>query len=263
MPPAARVGDSHACPSGSHVGGPVRAPASTTVNIGGQPAARAGDRAACSGPLDTIAQGSPTVFIDGRPAARVGDKTTHSGLIVTGCATVNIGNAATDPGLPGAGGGGGGGTPLPGGPGGPGSPGAPGSGGSSGGATTPGSGGAAGSASNPAGAAGADAGKKTGLRLFGVPISLDTVRSIAKLAQQMIPGLATRVPPVDPAALQATLAELRAAIEARDVEGVNAITARLTAMIQNGGAPPADPASAEEPAPANTPTSPWTWKGGP
>ena len=89
MPPAARVGDQHACPS--HVGGPVIR-GSDTVRIGGQPAARVGDQSTCGGGRDTIVQGAPTVFIEGRPAARSGDRCAHSGVIVTGLATVIIGN---------------------------------------------------------------------------------------------------------------------------------------------------------------------------
>ena len=89
MPPAARLGDQHACPA--HVGGPVVA-GSATVKIGGQPAARVGDQSSCGGSRDTIVQGAPTVFIEGRPAARAGDRCAHSGVIVTGLPTVIIGN---------------------------------------------------------------------------------------------------------------------------------------------------------------------------
>src|ERR1051325_9399735 len=92
MPPAARVGDLHACASTG--AGPVGPPGSASVNIGGKPAARAGDRATSGGAPDTIVQGSPTVFIDGRPAVRAGDHCSRGGVVVTGCETVNIGNAA-------------------------------------------------------------------------------------------------------------------------------------------------------------------------
>jgi uncharacterized Zn-binding protein involved in type VI secretion len=65
MPPAARVGDMHACPMVTgvvpHVGGPALPP------------------------------GCPTVLLGGMPAARVGDSTAHGGTIVVGCPTVNIG----------------------------------------------------------------------------------------------------------------------------------------------------------------------------
>jgi len=94
MPLAARVGDMHTCPmvTGTvpHVGGPVLPPGCATVMIGGQPAARVGDMLICTGPPDTIAAGSATVMIGGMPAARLGDSTTHGGVIVAGCATVNI-----------------------------------------------------------------------------------------------------------------------------------------------------------------------------
>jgi len=96
MPPAARVTDIHTCPQVTgmvpHVGGPILPPCEPTVIIGGMPAARVSDHAACVGPIDTIAQGSPTVFINGKPAARIGDMTQHGGVIVTGYPTVTIGN---------------------------------------------------------------------------------------------------------------------------------------------------------------------------
>jgi uncharacterized Zn-binding protein involved in type VI secretion len=75
-----------------HVGGPILPPGEPTVMIGGMPAARVGDMATCTGPPDTIVQGSGTVMIGGMPAARMGDITTHGGSIVIGCPTVNIGN---------------------------------------------------------------------------------------------------------------------------------------------------------------------------
>jgi uncharacterized Zn-binding protein involved in type VI secretion len=95
MPSAARVGDLHVCPMTSgpvpHVGGPVLPPGCATVLIGGQPAARAGDMAVCTGPPDSIALGSATVLIGGQPAARMGDMTAHGGTIALGCPTVQIG----------------------------------------------------------------------------------------------------------------------------------------------------------------------------
>lgn len=98
MPPAARVTDMHTCPMQTpglppipHVGGPILPPGCPTVLIGGQPAARMGDMATCTGPPDTIAQGSATVMIGGQPAARMGDITAHGGSIVAGCPTVIIG----------------------------------------------------------------------------------------------------------------------------------------------------------------------------
>jgi uncharacterized Zn-binding protein involved in type VI secretion len=98
MPPAARVNDMHVCPMQTpgvppipHVGGPILPPGCPTVLIGGQPAARMGDMALCTGPPDSIAKGSATVMIGGMPAARMGDLTAHGGSIVAGCVTVIIG----------------------------------------------------------------------------------------------------------------------------------------------------------------------------
>ncbi|MCE4564232.1 PAAR domain-containing protein [Maribellus sp. CM-23] len=95
MPPAARITDMHVCPmvTGTvpHVGGPILPPGCATVLIGGQPAARVGDMATCTGPPDTIAMGSGTVMIGGMPAARLGDSTAHGGTIVSGFGAVMIG----------------------------------------------------------------------------------------------------------------------------------------------------------------------------
>ena len=97
MPPAARIGDMHACPMASpatppvpHVGGPISM-GCATVLIGGVPAARVGDMCICVGPPDTIAMGSFTVKIGGQFAARLGDLTSHGGLISVGFPTVLIG----------------------------------------------------------------------------------------------------------------------------------------------------------------------------
>ncbi len=91
---AARMTDPHGCPAVTgvvpHVGGPITA-GCETVLIGGSPAARVGDSAACNGPPDTVAAGSPTVFIGGKPAARMGDPTVHGGVITMGEKTVLIG----------------------------------------------------------------------------------------------------------------------------------------------------------------------------
>lgn len=95
MPAAARVGDMHTCPLVTgvvpHVGGPVLPPGCPTVLIAGMPAARVGDMLTCTGPPDTILQGSATVTIGGMPAARMGDPTAHGGLIILGAPTVIIG----------------------------------------------------------------------------------------------------------------------------------------------------------------------------
>ena len=85
----------HTCPmvTGTvpHVGGPVLPPGCPTVMIGGMPAACVGDMLTCTGPPDTISNGSSTVMIGGKPAARLGDPTAHGGSIILGCPTVNIG----------------------------------------------------------------------------------------------------------------------------------------------------------------------------
>lgn len=96
MPPAARVGDMHTCPmvnpGGSpHVGGPITGPGAATVLIGGMPAARLSDMAACAGPPDVLVLGSATVLIAGQPAVRQGDSTAHGGVVVAGLPTVLIG----------------------------------------------------------------------------------------------------------------------------------------------------------------------------
>lgn len=92
---AARINDMHTCPliTGTvpHLGGPIMPPGATSVHIGGLPAAKVGDLVACSGPPDTITQGSATVMIEGMPAARMGDITAHGGSIVAGEPTVMIG----------------------------------------------------------------------------------------------------------------------------------------------------------------------------
>ena len=96
--PAARIGDMHVCPMVTpglppipHVGGPVLPPGKPTVLIGMMPAATATSMCVCVGPPDTIAMGSTTVLIGGLPAARMGDSTAHGGTIVIGCPTVLIG----------------------------------------------------------------------------------------------------------------------------------------------------------------------------
>ena len=95
MSNAARINDFHVCPlvtsNVPHVGGPILPPGMPTVFIESMPAARMGDMAVCSGPPDTILQGSATVFIGNMPAARMGDTTAHGGTITLGAATVFIG----------------------------------------------------------------------------------------------------------------------------------------------------------------------------
>ncbi len=92
---AARINDMHTCTmvtgTTPHVGGPILPPGCPTVLIGGQPAARIGDMAVCTGPPDTITSGSTSVLIGGQPAARQGDSTAHGGVITSGQLTVLIG----------------------------------------------------------------------------------------------------------------------------------------------------------------------------
>ena len=92
--PAARTGDMHVCPMVTgmvpHVGGPLL-PAVTNVLICGKPAANIATLATCAGPPDRIIKGSSTVMIGGLPAARRGDATLHGGTITQGCPTVLIG----------------------------------------------------------------------------------------------------------------------------------------------------------------------------
>ena len=96
MPPAARVGDMHTCPMVNpggvpHVGGPITGPGAASVLIGGMPAARLSDMAACAGPPDVLVLGSATVLIAGQPAVRQGDSTAHGGVVIVGLPTVLIG----------------------------------------------------------------------------------------------------------------------------------------------------------------------------
>jgi hypothetical protein len=60
------------------------------VLIGGLPAARKTDLAACSGAINQILTGEDTVLIDGLSAARMGDFT-DKGTLIVGCMTVWIG----------------------------------------------------------------------------------------------------------------------------------------------------------------------------
>jgi uncharacterized Zn-binding protein involved in type VI secretion len=98
MPPAARLTDFHQCPMITpglppipHVGGPVVGPGQPTVLIMKLPAATLGDMLVCVGPPDSIVKGSSTVLIGGKPAARMGDTTAHGGTIMLGAMTVMIG----------------------------------------------------------------------------------------------------------------------------------------------------------------------------
>lgn len=96
---AARLTDRHTCPMQTpalpspipHIGGPIIGPGVPNVLIGNLPAAVVGDQCTCVGPPDSIVSGSSTVMIGGKPAARMGDTTAHGGVIAMGCPTVIIG----------------------------------------------------------------------------------------------------------------------------------------------------------------------------
>lgn len=89
LKPAARVTDVHSCPAMTgdtpHVGGPNLAPCERTVEVNGLAHARATDKTQCNGPTDTIVTGAATVKVGGQPAARVGEKSAHGGEIRPGC----------------------------------------------------------------------------------------------------------------------------------------------------------------------------------
>lgn len=92
MPPAARVGD----PTGHP--GTVAGPGVATVLIGGPPAAVVGDIHACAmpplagpHPPNPFPKGSATVLVGGRPALRLGDVAGCGAPIVSGAPTVLIG----------------------------------------------------------------------------------------------------------------------------------------------------------------------------
>lgn len=90
------MGSMHTCPmlnpdSSPHVGGVVNPPGCSSVLIEGKFAARQGDMLTCTGPPDSIMKGSTTVKIGGQPAARKDDPTMHGGMITVGSFTVMIG----------------------------------------------------------------------------------------------------------------------------------------------------------------------------
>lgn len=98
MPPAARVGDMQTCPLVNpgptpHVGGPITS-GEDTVLIESRPSARVGDPALCTGVGAKVKTGSgaSTVIIGNQKAARLGDTLCHGGKIVSGAATVFIGD---------------------------------------------------------------------------------------------------------------------------------------------------------------------------
>jgi uncharacterized Zn-binding protein involved in type VI secretion len=103
MPPAARKGDMQTCPlvdpgPTPHVGGPI-IEGEPSVFIEGRLAARIGDKALCTpvGKSPMIGSGSATVIIGNQRAARLGDTMCHGGVVVTGAATVIIGDSGSGP----------------------------------------------------------------------------------------------------------------------------------------------------------------------
>ncbi|MFY0634776.1 MAG: PAAR domain-containing protein [Vannielia sp.] len=84
MNPAARLGDSHACPKcGPNTivtasGGPLRE---------GTPVALVGDTTACGA---TILTGSAACRVNGRPVAMIGSKTSHGGTITSGSSQLRV-----------------------------------------------------------------------------------------------------------------------------------------------------------------------------
>ena len=102
MPKAARIEDPHTSPARDpgptpHVGGPVTT-GYGTVLIEWKPAARVGDRAACTGAgaVDVIVEGSRSVLIGDSPAARNTDEMLHGGKITSGAESVFIGDENPD-----------------------------------------------------------------------------------------------------------------------------------------------------------------------
>ena len=99
MPPAAPLSSLHLCPMVTpavppipHVGGPIIGPGVPQVLLAGLPAAVMGDLCMCVGPPATVVVGSTSVIIGGKPAARVGDPTSHGGIILPpGVPTILIG----------------------------------------------------------------------------------------------------------------------------------------------------------------------------
>ena len=98
MPPAARVGDMHVCPMQTpglppipHVGGPIsaRLPSCPYRKYARSVYGRFRRLRRAAGSYHH--KGSSSVLIGGRPAARIGDQMAHGGQIVMGCPTVIIG----------------------------------------------------------------------------------------------------------------------------------------------------------------------------
>ena len=86
MPLAARIGDK------TDKDGVIVDPVSTTVEIAGKMAARVDDGHVCGvHKYNPIRTGSSTVMIGGSPAARIGDDCHCDARIVTSAKTVDIG----------------------------------------------------------------------------------------------------------------------------------------------------------------------------
>jgi uncharacterized Zn-binding protein involved in type VI secretion len=92
MPPAARLGDATSHP------GVINHPCVRSVLINGRPAAVAGAVHICAlppqagpHPPNPLVGGSGTVLLGGRPAMRLGDQAACGALIVLGASNVLIG----------------------------------------------------------------------------------------------------------------------------------------------------------------------------
>ncbi|MBE7375024.1 PAAR domain-containing protein, partial [Pseudomonas lopnurensis] len=90
--PAARLGDSTACPKTGHGDNPIVS-GSPDVFFDGLPAARAGDTTACGSTL--TGNLIPNVRINGRPAVVQGSLGDHGNLVIGGSGTVIIGTSHT------------------------------------------------------------------------------------------------------------------------------------------------------------------------
>jgi len=90
--PAARLGDSSACPKTGHGNNPI-ASGSPDVFFDGLPAARAGDSTGCGSTLSSNLV--PNVLINGKPAATLGSLGDHGSVVIGGSGTVIIGTSHT------------------------------------------------------------------------------------------------------------------------------------------------------------------------
>ncbi len=89
--PAARLGDTNACPLPGHGSNPTVS-GSPDVLINGLPALRVGDSSACG---DAVAEGIGCILVNGQPIAFLGSATAHGGVIVSGSGDVLVGTQHT------------------------------------------------------------------------------------------------------------------------------------------------------------------------